>query len=145
MRSPSLVIVDDDPFDVLPLKNELMSLWCEVTLCPTVTAAFERLVQSERACDVALIDVVMPTDGLFSKEASAEGTLTGVRLVEAVHAARPTLIIVVLSVRDDAEVMARLAAVDNVRFAPKPFLVEQLALELAGVAKEERDRRYGGV
>ena len=135
-----IVIVDDDTFEIEPLVHILAERGATVELIGSTQEARRRLLDRDIDCDLVVVDIVMPTDGIYTGDTTSQGTLTGIRLIEDLRANRPNVRVAALTIRGDSEVVKALGEAKVVAHFRKPFFVKQLAADLMSVASRPVER-----
>jgi len=107
-RPPRILIVENDPMVRLTLVETLADAGCEIEQAATASEALTAFRALRAELDGAIIDVGLP-DG------------RGDRLVEAFHALRPELDVVLASGYGDGSATQRFAGSSNVQIPEKPL------------------------
>jgi signal transduction histidine kinase/ActR/RegA family two-component response regulator len=114
------VLVVDDDDAVVELTREVLSrAGYAVVTASGGRAALERLADAGGRFDAAVVDIAMPD-------------VDGEQVMRALHAARPSLPVVLASGWAAADASARLAALGAARFLAKPWTAEALEAAVRG-------------
>ena len=125
-RRTSILVVDDDEGVVEWIVEELTEHGLQAEGVTAPERALERV--AERAFDVVVSDVEMPG-------------MRGVDLVQAIHARRPTQLVVLVTAFGSIELAMQCVRAGAADFLAKPFPIEALVHTIDRVLRERRMRR----
>ena len=122
----SVLIVDDEPFNIELLAQELEEEGHEVITACDGVEAIERIV--EGGCDLVLLDIMMPR-------------MTGIEVLERLQTEGrlAELPVIVVSALDDIERVARCIQLGAEDHLVKPFDPVLLKARMAGAIEKKRD------
>ncbi len=121
-----VLLVDDEPVVRKGLSRLLRTAGCEVLEAADGREAIEQA--KEVSFDVVVSDVQMPD-------------LSGVELLQALHAVDPELSVVLISGAPDLETAMKAVEYGAIEYLTKPLDVEKLSNSVARAAKVCRDKR----
>jgi DNA-binding NarL/FixJ family response regulator len=104
----NILVVDDDLFELAVHINELRERGAVIHELNSVSEAMVYVADLSIALDLVIIDVMMPTETLFSGDSTEDGRLTGICLAEMVHELRPSVKIALITVRKDQRFLSLL-------------------------------------
>ena len=97
-----ILLIDDDRFFTEPLLWRLRQEEYHVTFCQSVDDVFDAEGNLRvSAPDCIILDIMMPRSNRYSKEETASGKDTGLRLLVDIQKKLPKVPVIVVTVRSD--------------------------------------------
>jgi CheY-like chemotaxis protein len=117
-----ILIIDDDLFELAVHIEALRDSGATVTSIDSIPDAIAFVADESNVIDLVIVDVMMPTEAFFSREATDEGRLTGICVVREIHELRPGVKIAVVSVRKDQKFLELLPSLQVAGVVFKPCM-----------------------
>lgn len=123
-----IVIIDDDAFELAVHVEALKEAGHNVAFYEGIAVALEAVRAGN--IDLAVVDIMMPTEDVFSAAATDNGRLTGVRLLEEINRLQPTVLLAILTVRKDRKLIDLVDALPIVGLIHKPCMPDDFVLQI---------------
>jgi predicted nucleotide-binding protein len=123
---PSLLLVDDDPYQLALLTRYLNNSRFQIATAGSVTKVMTMI--EEKEFDLIVMDVMMPDEGLFPGMDSHSGWETGVPLAGAIRRRRPGIKIIAYTNSSAVEIQDWFSRDETVAYLSKKGCSRRLLL-----------------
>lgn len=132
---PTIIYVDDEfARESAQSKLEMLSTrGYHVIPVPDVRDAVPTIKKNIGHVNAILLDIMMPPEDEYTLQSTEDGTLTGLLLLRDIRTAYPTLPVVIVSVKLEAECAEYLKGIEVSAFITKPTLPSIIADTLDSV------------
>ena len=116
-QAPRILLVDDDPYQLGLLTRYLGNAEFQIASANSVTKALS-LVESNEF-DLAIMDVMMPDEGIFAGMETHYGWETGIPLAQAIRQRQPRTKIIAYTASPSIEIQDWFTRDETVAYLPK--------------------------